>query len=31
VGRYERGEGEPSVETLTKIADAFGIKLPWRK
>lgn len=31
VGRYERGEGEPSIETLTKIADAFAIKLPWKK
>lgn len=29
IGRYERGEGEPNIANLVKIADALGAKLPW--
>jgi transcriptional regulator with XRE-family HTH domain len=29
IGRYERGEGEPNIANLVKIADAFGEPLPW--
>lgn len=29
IGGYERGEFEPSMSTLGKIAGALGVDLPW--
>lgn len=29
IGRYERGEGEPNLANLVKIAGALGVPLPW--
>ena len=29
IGRYERGEGTPSVEAATRLADALGASLDY--
>lgn len=29
IGRYERGEVKPSIETATKIAEALGVSLDY--
>lgn len=29
IWRYEHGEGQPSITNLQRIAEAFGIALPW--
>ena len=29
VGKYERGESEPSLETLAKLADFFGVSVDY--